>query len=358
MSEETKTEEKKEDKHQVVTYDTGNGNMLELTMNDVFNVIASGTQKPTYGECVMFMQLCKAQKLNPFLKEAYLVKYSQHTPAQLVVSKDAFEKRANACPVYTGKDAGVILLRDEKVVYQDGAFQLPGDELLGGWCNVHRSDREKPISAKVSFDEYVGKKKDGTVNQQWEGKPLTMIRKVAIVQALREAFPDQLDGLYIGDEMQHAQNPSDKEVMGEKAKQSPSPAEIKIAKAKLAKEKENVVDGEVVSSVESIVSAKMKDDGYSDEDVNAILNKKGSNEVDEDVAITVLSGCITVDSENVDPISTENKTTVGEIKIDEVESEDVVTNIGLPPEINDNSLESELSEMDNHEDGRMGDSND
>lgn len=315
MSEENKTEEKKEDKHQLVTYDVG-GSTLELTMNDVFNVIASGTQKPTYGECVMFMQLCKAQKLNPFLKEAYLVKYSQHTPAQLVVSKDAFEKRANACSVYTGKDSGVILHRDEKVVYQDGAFKLPNDVLLGGWCNVHRSDREDPISAKVSFDEYVGKKNDGTVNKQWEGKPLTMIRKVAIVQALREAFPDQLDGLYIGDEMQHAQNPSDKEVMGEKAKQNLSPAEIKIANAKLAKEKENAVDGDIVEK--SLFD--LKSDTY-DEDRDDHKALKTHKEVIDGVMLD--GGEETSEGLNLD---------------DHVEI--VPDHVEPPPESNDDSLSS------------------
>ena len=35
----------------------------------------------------------------------------------------------------------------------------------------------------------------------WKEKPKTMIRKVAIVQTFREAFPDELGGLYSEEEM-------------------------------------------------------------------------------------------------------------------------------------------------------------
>ena len=53
----------------------------------------------------------------------------------------------------------------------------------------------------MSLDEYIGKKKDGTINSQWATKPATMIKKVALVQALRDAFPSALGQLYIQDEM-------------------------------------------------------------------------------------------------------------------------------------------------------------
>ena len=46
-----------------------------------------------------------------------------------------------------------------------------------------------------------GRKNDGTVNRQWSGKPATMIRKVAKMQALREAFPEDLQGMYAAEEV-------------------------------------------------------------------------------------------------------------------------------------------------------------
>ena len=40
-----------------------------------------------------------------------------------------------------------------------------------------------------------------TVNSQWSKKPATMIRKVALVQALREAFPEDFGGMYSQEEV-------------------------------------------------------------------------------------------------------------------------------------------------------------
>ena len=51
------------------------------------------------------------------------------------------------------------------------------------------------------MNEYIGRKSDGTVNSQWAVKPATMIRKVAKMQALREAFPEDLQGLYAAEEV-------------------------------------------------------------------------------------------------------------------------------------------------------------
>ena len=57
------------------------------------------------------------------------------------------------------------------------------------------------LNKEVNFDEYIQKKKDGTPNTNWENRPVTMITKVAIVQALREAFIEELSGMYEAEEM-------------------------------------------------------------------------------------------------------------------------------------------------------------
>ena len=77
---------------------------------------------------------------------------------------------------------------------------LPDEKLVGGWAKVFIKGKE-PEYQSVSFDEYAGRKKDGSLNSQWAKKPGTMIRKVAVVQALREAFPDRFQGLYASEEM-------------------------------------------------------------------------------------------------------------------------------------------------------------
>lgn len=42
-------------------------------------------------EVKLFIALCSAQKLNPFIKEAHLIKYGS-SPATMVVSKDVYQK--------------------------------------------------------------------------------------------------------------------------------------------------------------------------------------------------------------------------------------------------------------------------
>src|SRR5262249_17487060 len=76
----------------------------------------------------------------------------------------------------------------------EGAIQPPGYRLLGGWARVYRKDRRMPIVARVSLTEY------RKSSPNWESMPCTMIRKVSLVQALREAG-FRTGGCYDKDEM-------------------------------------------------------------------------------------------------------------------------------------------------------------
>lgn len=179
-----------------------NGEEFTLTPETVKAYLVSGNRElVTMQEVVMFMNLCRFQHLNPWLKEAYLIKYSQNDPAALVTGKDAFLKRAEGETDYDGFKAGIIVQdEDGEVIYRDGSFKLPGESLVGGFAEVFRKDRDHSFRAEVSFEEYAARKKDGSLNSQWSKKPTTMIRKVALVQALREAFPGTLGGMYSAEE--------------------------------------------------------------------------------------------------------------------------------------------------------------
>lgn len=180
-----------------------NGEEFTLTPETVKSYLVSGNRDfVTTQEVVMFMNLCRFQHLNPWLKEAYLIKYSQNDPAALVTGKDAFLKRAEGETNYDGFKAGIIVQdADGEIIYRDGSFKLPGESLVGGFAEVFRKDRDHSFRAEVSFEEYAARKKDGSLNSQWSKKPTTMIRKVALVQALREAFPGTLGGMYASEEM-------------------------------------------------------------------------------------------------------------------------------------------------------------
>lgn len=191
--------------NQVTEYES-NGETVKLSPQTIRNYLVRGDGKVTDQEVMMFLSLCKFQHLNPFLKEAYLIKFG-NSPATIVTGKEVFTKRAKRNPNYTGKQAGIILQDKQSgvIIEREGTMYLPEQEnLVGGWAKVYINGYTQPEYASVSFDEYAGRKSNGELNSQWATKPATMIRKVALVQALREAFPEDYTGLLSPEEIPEA----------------------------------------------------------------------------------------------------------------------------------------------------------
>jgi len=87
-------------------------NEVKLTPSIVQQYIVGSDAKITMPEFKMFTELCKVRKLNPFLKEAYLIKYKAGEPASIVVGKDAIIKRAVLNPHFNGMKSGIIVLTE------------------------------------------------------------------------------------------------------------------------------------------------------------------------------------------------------------------------------------------------------
>jgi len=170
------------------------GYIPKLTIQDVkMYVCPLATDQEAY----VFLELCKARGLNPFTSEVYLIKYKDSDPAQAVVGKETFTRKAEQNGAFAGFEAGIIVRNEAgEVEERSGTFYLQDEQLLGGWARVHRKDREYPFVSKVSIKEYEQRKRDGTLNKFWATKAATMIRKVALCQSLREAFPSEFGGLY------------------------------------------------------------------------------------------------------------------------------------------------------------------
>lgn len=191
----------------VTTFTVGN-DTVTLSPSIVRNYLTNGNGAVTDQEVNYFVHLCRGQRLNPFLKEIYLIKFGQQ-PATFVVSKEAFLKRAEANPQYDGSESGIIVLnKDGEIIERKGGFFLKDSEqVVGGWAKVYRKDRKYPSDVQVTFEEYAGRTKDGNLNSNWANRPATMIKKVALVQALREAFPNDLNNLYTEEEQGDIQMP-------------------------------------------------------------------------------------------------------------------------------------------------------
>ncbi len=184
-----------------VTYDA-NGSQVILTPSIVQQYIVSGSGKITMPEFKLFTELCKVRKLNPFLKEAYLIKFGS-SPAQIVVGKEAVLKRAVLNPNFDGIESGIIVFDTNKceIIERKGTFHLKEEIIVGGWAKVYRKDWTHPTYCSVSFDEVAQHKSGGGLNSQWATKGGTMVEKVAKVRALRETFVEDLGGMYEADEM-------------------------------------------------------------------------------------------------------------------------------------------------------------
>jgi len=168
---------------------------VSLSPAIVRKFLVNGQGNVTDSEITMFIALCKYQNLNPFLREAYLVKFGS-AAATIVTGKEVFTKRASKIEKCEGWEAGITIINAEKKLERrTGTLVLHGEVLVGGWCKVYRKDWKVPVSHEVSMAEFDKKQ------SSWKTMPATMIRKVAIVSGLRDAFPEDFQGMYDSVEM-------------------------------------------------------------------------------------------------------------------------------------------------------------
>jgi len=133
----------------------------------------------TKEETTQFLEICKAYQLNPFKREIYATKYG--TNFSIIVGYEVYLKRAERSNDLSGwnvKFEGSVKESDLRAI-----------------ITIYRRSWDKPLVHDVWYDEYVQTTKDGTPNKFWREKPRTMLRKVAISQGFRLAFPDELGGI-------------------------------------------------------------------------------------------------------------------------------------------------------------------
>lgn len=126
-------------------------------------------------EKIQFIDIAKAYQLNPFKREIYCIAYGQGERRKLniLTGYEVYLKRAER----TGKLAGWKITCTGEGAHMKAVIE------------IHRKDWTMPLMHEVLFKEYAQE------SQIWKAKPQTMLKKVAIAQGFRLAFPDELGGM-------------------------------------------------------------------------------------------------------------------------------------------------------------------
>ena len=176
------------------------GDEVELTINMVRKFLTKPTKQgkeASDAEVVKFMMLCKAGAFDPWQGDAVLVGYDSGDTAEwsLITTVHAMMKRAELSDDFDGIDFGVVVMdADKRVTERQGTITYDNETLLGGWCKVYRKDRSRPFYCQVNLRTY-----DKGIFR-WKTDRPGMIAKVAKGQALRDAFPNSLSGVYLREE--------------------------------------------------------------------------------------------------------------------------------------------------------------
>lgn len=179
-------------------------------------------------ELMMGLQIAKTFKLNPLKREVYFVKYKADQPMQVLVGYEVYLKRAER----SGKYDGLEITSEGKV--EDGT--------LKAIVKVFRKDWSRALIHEAYYSEYVQMKKDFNTgkeepNKFWKTKPVTMIKKVAVSQAFRMAFPDEFDGMpYTSDEVIDTERVEEDKIEEPLKMPTPKPIEIAPATATIGQE--------------------------------------------------------------------------------------------------------------------------
>jgi len=188
----------------MVEYKAQSGDLIRLTMNMVRNYLVSGRRElVTEQELVFFMHTCKARKLNPFIKDCYLVKYQDREPAAIITSVDYFRKNARKQPDCRGWKCGIIVKDKDGIIhFPSGSFIADNQELMGGWASAKPDNWDEEFIHTVNLAPYIKKTREGRPTQFWsEEKQPDMIMKVAEAQLLRKLWGEEATGMYTSEEM-------------------------------------------------------------------------------------------------------------------------------------------------------------
>lgn len=192
---------------------TKTNNSLEGIITDYLSTIQTKKgERPTDVQTRNFLMFCLAANLNPFKNQAYLVGYdSKNGPSfSTIVAVDGYRAIAHRTGLYCGGESNIEV--------DDKGFPISATYVARKLIQSHICS----FQAVVYYDESVQTTKDFSTGEQvpnsmWSKRPKGQLIKCAEAAALRMAFPEDLSGTYVEDELTLETLTVDQEVIGTKA---------------------------------------------------------------------------------------------------------------------------------------------
>lgn len=160
-----------------------------------------GVANASRADLAIFFHQCAKTGLDPFAKQIYLIERQGKQTIQTGI--DGFRLIARRASDRAKQSLGY---GDTQWCGKDGVWTdvwLSADPPAASKVTIYRAGDSFPGVALLS--EYIGTKRDGSANSMWSGKPALMLAKCAEALALRKAFPQDLSGIFIAEEMAQEQ---------------------------------------------------------------------------------------------------------------------------------------------------------